>query len=790
MPRFLKIILSVLGTLLLLVALALAGILLFVDPNDYKDDITSAVRDATGRELSIDGDLKLSVFPWLGVSLGHSILGNAPGFGDTPMASVDAVDIKVRLLPLLERRVEMKTVLLHGLRLNLARKADGRSNWDDLTGQPAAATEPDGEKTPPATEAGSPLLAALAIGGIELRDARIVWDDRQTGQHINIDKLQLQTGALTLGEPVDIDLSLDLATNEPALQNRIELSTRLGMDAAFEQLTLDDLKLAIDSRGDALPVSPLALRLGAQVKADLAKQQAGIDELALDVLGTELRGDVQLRQWQNGEARIRIAVSDPAALAALLPPELSASLLSKASLTTEATWNLDRQTANVKTLRIDAAGLQIDSPLQATKIIDAPQASGRLTLAEFSPRRLMQDAGIAVPETSDPKVLNRAALSLDFDASLDAFSTANLRLRADDTTLTGQASLRNFEQPAIRFDLAVDAIDVDRYLPPSSEDTPPPAPLPAGAAVEAAALPLEPLRTLDVDGRLSVGRLKAAKARLSDILLVLKAKGGKLRIYPLQAKLYGGSYRGDIRLDVRGDTPRIAVNETVDKVKAGPLLKDVLGEAPISGTAKLQAKLTTEGSEPAAMTKSLNGSVHLKFLDGAVEGINIGYTLRAAQARLKGRPVPPKEMTRTDFAELAASLKIRNGVIDNRDLTAKSPLLRIRGEGSVDLPRESLDYRLTTTVVNTATGQAGKELAELKGLPIPIRIKGPFAEPKISLDLKPVLDAKVKQKLKQEQKKLKQKTNEAIAREREKAREKAQEKVEKELNKALKGLFR
>ncbi len=788
MRKFLKITLYSLGAAALLITLTLVGILLFVDPNDYRDDITSAVHDATGRELSIEGDLRLSVFPWLGLSLGQTRLGNAPGFGDQPMAQVEAVDIKVRLLPLLEKKLEMKTVLLRGLQLNLARHADGRSNWDDLTGGPAKKTQ-GGEtaaKIPGKTagESAPPALAALAIGGIELRDARIVWDDQRSGQHIVIDKLQLQTGALSPGEPVDVSLSLDVATREPALQHHITFSTRLEVDPAFERLGLSDLELAIDSRGDSLPASPLRLRLGAEVAANLASQQATISALQIDALGAELRGDVRLEQWQNGDARIRIDIRDPQALAGLLPPDLSSQLLRESSLTTEAAWNLDQQTATIDTLQIKAAGLQIDSTLNATRIIDAPQATGRLSIAEFSPRQLAASANIALPETSDPQVLGKASLSLDFNGSPDAIELQGLTLIADDTQLTGDAAVRNFAQPAIRFDLAIDAIDVDRYLPPQPDT--PPAPVPAGAAVEAAGLPLEPLRALNVDGRLTIGRLKAANARLADILLVLKAKDGQLRLHPLQAKLYDGSYSGDIRMDVRSDTPRIALNEVIKDVHAGPLLKDIMGEAPISGTANLQANITTQGIDPQAMMQTLNGTARMTFLDGAVEGINIGHMLRSAQARLKGRPAPPEALKKTDFAELSASVTITDGVVSNKDLYAKSPLLRIRGKGSVDLPGERLDYRLVTTIVNTATGQAGKELDELRGLPIAIRIKGPFADPQISLDLKSALGAKAKKKLEQQRKKLKEKTDEAVIEEREKLKEKAKE----EVNKALKGLFR
>ncbi len=782
MPKFLKIILYTLSAAVLLISLTLAGILLFVDPNDYKDDITTAVQSATGRELIIDGDLELSVFPWLGLSLGQTQLGNAAGFGDQPMAQVEAVDIKVKLLPLLERQLEMKTVLLHGLQLNLARRADGSSNWDDLTGQPAETTETPNKKTSPADESAPPPLAALAIGGIELSNAHIIWDDQQNGQHITIDNLQLQTGALALGKPVDIHLSLDVETREPALRNHIEFSTRVDIDDTLQQLKLSGLQLTIDSQGESLPVSPLNLRLGAEITANPDTQQATISDLQIDVLGTELRADIRLEQWQNGDARIRIDIRDPQALASLLPPDLSKQLLGESSLTAEAAWNLDRQTATVKTLQIRAAGLQIDSNLDAKQIIDAPQASGRFSIAEFSPRQLAASADIELAETSDPRVLDKASLSLAFNASPDAIELQKLTLLADDTQLTGTATVSNFAQPAIRFELAIDDIDVDRYLPPQPDT--PPAPVPAGAAVEAAGLPLEPLRALDMDGRITVGKFKAANARLSDILLVIKAKSGQLRLHPLQANLYGGSYAGDIRMDVRSDTPKISLDEVIKNVQAGPLLKDVNGDDPISGTANLQARITTLGSEPEAMMKTLNGSAQVQFLDGAVKGINIGHMLRSAQARLKGRPAPPEEMKQTDFAEITASVTIAEGVVTNKDLSAKTPLLRISGEGTVDLPKARLDYRLVNTIVNTATGQAGKDLEQLRGLPIPIRIKGPFDDPKISLDLKSVMNAKAKQKL--DQQKLKEKADKALI----EKREKAKEKVKEEVDKALKGLFR
>ncbi|MGC9007997.1 MAG: AsmA-like C-terminal region-containing protein, partial [Halothiobacillaceae bacterium] len=128
-------------------------------------------------------------------------------------------------------------------------------------------------------------------------------------------------------------------------------------------------------------------------------------------------------------------------------------------------------------------------------------------------------------------------------------------------------------------------------------------------------------------------------------------------------------------------------------------------------------------------------------------GVNIGQLLRRADAALKGQPAPPPEPVQTDFTELSGSATIANGVINNPDLDGKSPLLRVQGAGTIDLPRGGIDYGLTVTVVQTATGQAGKELANLRGVPIPLKISGSLSDPSYSVDLGKVVEERAKKEV-------------------------------------------
>lgn len=686
MSKLVKYVLLTLASLLLLVVVVLAGMVLFVDPNDYKDNITALVHDATGRELTLAGDIQLSVFPWLGLSLGEAQLSNAKGFGEVPFASVKNVDIKIKLVPLFSQRIEMKALRLHGLRVQLAKNAKGVSNWDDLTAAKQAETAPqEAAKAPPGNDTMGLPIAALAIGGLEVLDARIEWDDRQAKQHLVLDQLDLTTGPVDLIKPIAVELAMDVSLAEPAWQSHVDFAGRVGLDLEAQRYRIDDLNLELQARAEVLPVSPLTTRLSANVIADLAREQLDVDALKLSVLG-----------------------------------------------------------------------LVVEAQASVSKFQSAPQAQGKLSIARFSPRELMSVLALAVPETADASVLTRASVAAEFTGSAAAVKLNKLELILDDTRITGTAGLANVQQKAMEFDLALTEIDVDRYLPPGSAAPPL---TPSAAAAGVTQLPLEPIRQLNVVGQIKAGKLKISNLHLSDILLGFKARGGQLRLHPAKASLYQGSYSGNIGLDVRTDTPRVSLQEKLKGISIGPLLKDVLGDDTLSGTGDVTAVLTARGVDPEVIKKSLNGKASISLRDGAVKGVNLGQMIREANARLKNLPAPAKTANQTDFAQLSASASIKNGVVSNNDLLLKSPLLRITGKGTVDLPREQLNYLVNTSIVETAEGRAGKELGDLKSLTIPVKVSGSFANPKFSLDLEPLLKAKVKQKVEKE---IEQKKEDAV----------------------------
>lgn len=556
------------------------------------------------------------------------------------------------------------------------------------------------------TQQPPPMLQNASLAGLQIRDGEIVWDDWQSGQHAVITPLNTTVEDIRLGAPIT---------------------------------------MGADWRGRLKNGSDIAGKLTGTVMADPQLQHVNARDLdlTLSVAGGNIPG---------GKQQLRIRA--------------------------QAAANLEQATYRLTDLRLDAAGVQLTGQLAAQRVNNALTATGQLEVPEFSPREALQRLGKAAPDTGDPDVLRRLSAKTELRYRGGQLALEPLTVHLDDSVLTGRAKLRSFTGPAADFDLALDHIDIDRYrspAPPKGKQaaaaprtTTPPS---GTAATGTEQLPLKTLRTLDLNGHVHIDTLKASGATLSNADVTIRAKDGQLRVHPLTAALYGGTYQGDMRLDATGKSPRITLNGQLNSVQAGPLLTDVASFQKLLGTADLNLNANTHGQALDDWLQGLTGLARFTFRNGAVKGINIAQAIREALARVKGEPVPASEgPLQTDFSELGGTLNFDGGVIRNTDFNAKSPLLRIEGQGAANLLKQTVDYRLTTKIVGTLTGQGGKDLEQLRGVPIPLHFTGKLSDPKLSVDLAGLFKKRLEQKQQQ-------------------LEEKGKEKLEQKLNEQLERLF-
>ncbi len=765
MPKPLKLAGMTTGALLLLLVTAAIVIPFFVDLNDYKPQISEGVKAATGRDLDIEGDIELTLFPWVGATLGAMQLGNAPGFGDTPFARIDGAEVKIKLLPLFSGAVEARAITLQGLDLNLVVNKDGVTNWDDLT-QSDETTTPEPEATTPTNDSGSGL-AALAIGGLHIGNARVIYDDQFSGARYAIEQLDLSTGPVSFDTPLDIDLKTRVSSSQPQANATVTLKARIFADLVNgikHKIELTQLNINFDSPAFA---SKGELNLVSTIELDLEKEQYTLN-------GTQLNADVSSADIPSGKATIKLLA------------DISA--------------NLKQQTAAIKGLSINSFGLDISGDMNANDILATPTFKGNINIAQFNLKKLMQNMAMEVPDTADAAAMTRASMQMSLQGTPEEINIAPLTLQLDDTQLGGNLNVvlaADKPMPVVRYTLNIDDIDADRYLPPVTEETDTVAATPASTGAAAASLPMDTLRALDIKGELNIGKLKIMNLSVSDINTTLTAKDGIIALAPLSANLYQGQYKGAMQLDARGDKPKISLNEKLSNIHVGPLLKDFMDDDMLSGVGSVEAKITAIGIDPDEAIKTLNGTANISFANGAVKGFNLAQMLREAKAKFKKQPLPESNAPpKTDFTELTASFNIVNGVANNNDLSAKSPYVRISGQGAIDLPNENINYKVVAKVVNTGKGQGGEDLAELKGLSIPVRITGNFASPKFKLELDSALKDKTKQKLDAKKaavkKELSQKEadiKEKLDRKKEAERERLKQELEEKAKEKLKGLF-
>jgi AsmA protein len=419
-------------------------------------------------------------------------------------------------------------------------------------------------------------------------------------------------------------------------------------------------------------------------------------------------------------------------------------------------------------MRLDIAGIDIRSSAIGWR----DETSGnrfKASVAEFKTGRIA--SGVpgklslsARVEATQPKADLQIRLSGDYRLDLDkqslALSGLDLKISegasgstAPPTSLRGDVEV---SPQLIRFNLSVDQLNLDRYLPSLAKAGPSVAKAsPRGGTPSAAVsanrpeepIDLSALKGLNLKGGLKIDRLVASNVKLEKLNLGMQAAGGRVEVNPLSASLYQGNLTGSA--SVNAHTNRFSMKGQLGGVAIGPLLRDALNNDLLEGRGNVALDVQTGGATVSAMKKALSGNASLALRDSSLKGVNLGELLHQARALRGSNPPAEQGVTpaeRTDFTELGASFVIRNGVAHNDDLSAKSPLLRLAGSGDIDIGANSIDYLVKASVVASSGGQGGKELAELRNVTVPVKITGPLDAPRFRADLGATVGDAVKQR--------------------------------------------
>lgn len=667
MNRVLKILGLAVGAVVLLLVVVVVAVAMLFDPNDYKDEITAAVQDATGRQLTLDGDLELALFPTIRIAVGSAALSNAPGFGDEPMARIGSAELRVAVLPLLSQRIEVSEARLAGLELNLARNRSGANNWQDLGG----GGTPQAEAPAPEGGAAAPSSLDLGVGAIVIEDAHIVWNDTATGSRWELTDFGMTAEGFGVGERFPLQMEFALAGADVAVQVAAEMQATLALDS--NAYRLDELAVTVDGSGAGWPGGPSQAVLNFDsLAANLADETLELNGLTLQFLGITMAGSL--------------------------------------------------------------SGQRLFSNLALTGAVD---------IHEFVPREVLERFEVDVL-TADDAVLTRASAKANLLYNSSQIGLRDMQLTLDDSTLTGRVAL---EGERVTYDLTVDDINVDRYLPPSQESD---APAEEGSLDEVD-LPLEVMRTVDARGELKFGKTKFSGLTLTNVAFPLTVANGAARLTP-SAQLYGGRFNGDIRVVVEGDSATINFQQTLDDVDLAALGQDLLGSQDITGTGDVRLNLVAAGQNLGEVRRGLDGDVSFSVTDGSLEGIDLWFELRRARARLDGDTLPERGDTarRTAFSSLSATGVVEDALLTNRDLNGRLDFMTVDGSGTVNLLDDAIAFDLVATMVDGPVLQSDPEMVKYAGKELPLKVTGTVAAPSVLPDFSTIVRQQISQEVENE----------------------------------------
>lgn len=418
------------------------------------------------------------------------------------------------------------------------------------------------------------------------------------------------------------------------------------------------------------------------------------------------------------------------------------------NLTGDVSANLDQQTLSIKNLSLKGLGLDASGNVEATKIQEAPEFKGTMTVAPFNLRQFMKQLNQEPPATADKEVLKNVSFTSQFAGSATSIAFNELSIGLDDTQIKGDASVVNFAKPAITFGFGINQINFDRYLPPVATSEKAAPATPETAAAGAAQLPLDTLRALDIDGKLLVGSMVYSNLKMSNVKLAIKAKDGKIKLSPAQADLYQGSYEGNVTLDATGKLPKLTMNTNFKGVEIEPLMKDFQGTANLKGNSNINLALFSAGSDAVSLKRNLNGQGGINITNGVFQGVDVRKVLTEVEMMIEDKRIgKPTEGGETAFDRMSASLDINSGVVTNKDLILSGPGFKVTGEGMLaNLNDETWKYNLTLAVdETTATTQDSRY--NIGGYDIPVQCRGKIQDKRCVPNVGDVLGTVVQKSL-------------------------------------------
>jgi uncharacterized protein involved in outer membrane biogenesis len=786
MTRILKITGIAFGAVVALVILLLAVLLLAINPNDYKPEIAALVKKKTDMDLVIADKLEWTFWPRIGVKLGKTSLSDTQA--KETLVAVDLASVSVELMPLLTKSIQIDAVNLDGAKVRFIQHADGTTSWDRMLAKLASAPKDDSKTVAFNIKKLDIKNTAILIKDEKNNTERAIEEVAVTASDIGMDK----------DFPLHLAFTFRQQQAAANLLAKTSVDTRIKIDQDKKQYALNDLDITSALSGSLLPTTaPATVSLKGNVLADMQAQKITVSKLdiastypahglsapATVQLNTEVAADLGKTLLTVSGLKMNASWPDatrPQPITAVLNTALSANwadgALDITALTLNATVpdkaypkplqvafngalkaNWMKGDFSIPAFVLDAAGVRTNGAITAalpalqhktpaatttpgTTPIAIPMTTGmtmtgKVDTAAFNPRNVMAALGMAAPKMADATVLKSASFAADIQGNEQQVLLKNIRLKLDDSTLTGDAGISDLASLRQYARLSLDKMDADRYLPPAT---------PATASTTAATnekttasaapassgiLPIALLKTQNLDAALTAGSLKIMQYPISGFRVAATASKGIVNISELKGGIFSGGFSVPVNINVQGAQPVLKMQPKLDHMEIEPLATKILKKNLLSGKTSYVGDLTLHGNTTDAWMKSASGMSNLTLENGVLHGVNAMKELTASLGKYQGllaltgkdADTLANKQKDTEIASFAANNTLANGVVTTTSLTTDLKKAKLAGTGVLNLVTQDLDYKFSMTLDKSVGGE------KTAGYALPVQCKGNLA---------------------------------------------------------------
>ena len=787
-----------LGIILGVILVVAIGLRLFFPAEKVKEMAVNMASEKLGREISVV-DVGLSFAGGLGVQLEGVEIANPPGFSGEPLLFAKSIDLKLQLSPLMRKEVQVNRLVIERPRVRLVQKSDGTNNFTFEMQE----TSGDPEGGPESGDPGAQAEVAVSFERMEIRDGSLVYLDETTGQKVDLAGLNLAAG-LTNPQPGVFRsagrLQADslLVTGEqplPVLAAELDYDLSFDVDRQVVDLTKGDLKInglllgftgKMTTQPDSLratgqvrtegitltdlfafltpeqlvPLDPFTIAGELSLKADLDFDQVRAEPLAyegqvavtgLRATSREIAGELRVQEIRVDFKPDELKVESEGGSFADQPLDLTLTVVDFEDPKVDGAVSGSIDLAFVKPFlppeqqKIELAGrCNLEATFSgSTENVEEMDYKGRVVFKDVSYR-----------DPVFPDALEKLNGAVSFDPGSVTVEKFDAVFGAGDLSVTGKLvnhlpyflpeekdNRDSLPKPSFTFDARSRRIDIDKLFPAATPGATPPT---RAVATLSDTIQAEPIVDLLLQGTIRADTLIYSKVPFTEVSGKIRMKDRILESYAVTAKVYGGSARGKVAIDLNNlNDPGYSGVFAATDIEANNFVTrfaDFAGGV-VFGKAGLTGSFSAKGRDPERIKSTMTMESKASLTSGKVV---TGEFVDSALGSLAGK-VGQKLDKEQALKNLTTLIKVENGRVGLDQFQTKLGSFGDLSLGGSYSFTGDLDYKGSILLSKDqtarlyATGGLAGSVARMFGdkserMRLPLTVGGTLTSPKMGLD--------------------------------------------------------